>query len=143
MDLNLPRFVLLLWLLPLWGQTPAPAGGVGAGTAPGIPGELLRIEGSLAAMGTTYTITLYGDGQERVEAALEAAFNEVRRVDGMLSNYRPDSEWSEVNRYAAERPVKVTPELFDLLSACVEFSRQSEGAFDVSVGPLMRVSLAA
>jgi thiamine biosynthesis lipoprotein len=70
---------------------------------------------------------------------LEAAFNEVRRLDGMLSNYRPGSEWSEVNRYAAERPVKVTPELFDLLWACLDVSRRSEGAFDVSVGPLMKV----
>jgi thiamine biosynthesis lipoprotein len=139
MALNLPRFVLLLWLLPLWGQTPAPAGGVGTGAAPGGPGELLRIEESLDAMGSTYTITLYGYGQERVEAALEAAFNEVRRLDGMLSNYRPNSEWSEVNRYAAERSVKVTPELFDLLSACQKFSRESEGTFDVSVGPLMKV----
>jgi thiamine biosynthesis lipoprotein len=139
MALNLLRFVLLLWLLPLWGQAPAPAGGVGTGAAPGGPGGLLRIEESLDAMGSTYTITLYGYGQERVEAALEAAFSEVRRLDGMLSNYRPNSEWSEVNRYAAERPVRVTPELFDLLSACQKFSRESEGTFDVSVGPLMKV----
>ena len=51
----------------------------------------------------------------------------------------PDSEWSEVNRHAAEKPVKVSPELFQLLSACVEYSRESEGAFDISVGPLMKV----
>ena len=57
----------------------------------------------------------------------------------MLSNYKPDSEWSEVNRDAAERPVKVSPELFELLSACLEYSRQSEGAFDITVGPLMKV----
>jgi thiamine biosynthesis lipoprotein len=57
----------------------------------------------------------------------------------MLSNYRADSEWSEVNRHAAEKPVKVSPELFQLLSACVTYSRESEGAFDISVGPLMKV----
>ena len=57
----------------------------------------------------------------------------------MLSNYKPESEWSEVNRLAAEHPVKVSPELFDLLSACVEYSRESEGAFDITVGPLMKV----
>ena len=38
-----------------------------------------------------------------MEAAVEAAFDEVRRLDRMLSNYRPDSEWSEVNRTAARR----------------------------------------
>jgi len=57
----------------------------------------------------------------------------------MLSNYKPDSEWTQVNRHAAEKPFKVSPELFRLLSACLEYSRQSEGAFDISVGPLMKV----
>jgi FAD:protein FMN transferase len=44
-----------------------------------------------------------------------------------------------VNRYAAERPVQVPQDLFDLLAACVEYSRKSDGAFDITVGPLMRV----
>jgi thiamine biosynthesis lipoprotein len=74
-----------------------------------------------------------------MEAAVDAAFEEVRRLDEMLSNYRADSQWSEVNRHAAEKPVKVSPELFQLLSACVAYSRESEGAFDISVGPLMKV----
>jgi len=74
-----------------------------------------------------------------MEAAADAALDEVRRLDERLSNYKPDSEWSEVNRHAAERPVKVSPELFRLLSACLEYSRASEGAFDITVGPLMKV----
>jgi thiamine biosynthesis lipoprotein len=57
----------------------------------------------------------------------------------MLSNYRRDSEWSEVNRFAAQRPVRVTPELFRLLEKCLEYSRRGEGAFDISVGPLMKI----
>ncbi|MGE5645561.1 MAG: FAD:protein FMN transferase [Acidobacteriota bacterium] len=101
--------------------------------------ELLRLEESLDAMGSTFTVALYGYNGDQMEAAVEAAFNEVRRLDGMMSNYRPGSELSEVNRYAAERPVKVTPELFDLLSKCKEYSRESDGAFDITVGPLMRV----
>jgi thiamine biosynthesis lipoprotein len=74
-----------------------------------------------------------------MEAAADAAFDEVRRLDDLLSNYKPESEWSEVNRRAAERPMKVSQELFRLLSACVDYSRESEGAFDISVGPLMKV----
>src|SRR5258708_5295361 len=89
-------------------------------------------------MGSMYSLVLYGEDRSRVEGASEDAFEEVRRLDRMLSNYRPESEWSEVNRHAAERPVKVSAELFRLLSACVEYSRQSEGAFDISVGPLMK-----
>jgi thiamine biosynthesis lipoprotein len=57
----------------------------------------------------------------------------------MLSNYKPDSEWSDVNRDAAVHPVHVSAELFQLLAACQEYSRLGEGAFDISVGPLMKV----
>jgi thiamine biosynthesis lipoprotein len=102
-------------------------------------GDLLRIEHSVEAMGSTYTAIAFGEDQQQLEEAVEAAFAEVQRLDGMLSNYRTDSEWSRVNRHAAERPVKVTPELFRLLAACVEYSRQSEGTFDITVGPLMRI----
>src|SRR5258706_14547238 len=57
----------------------------------------------------------------------------------MLSNYKPDSEWSQVNRQAADGPVHITVELLQLLAACVEYSRESEGTFDISVGPLMKI----
>ncbi len=90
-------------------------------------------------MGSTYSIELYGYDRVSMEAAADAALDEARDLDDMLSNYRPDSEWSEVNRRAAEGPVKASPELFGLLSACVEYSRESEGAFDITVGPLMKV----
>jgi thiamine biosynthesis lipoprotein len=56
----------------------------------------------------------------------------------LLSNYTPDSEWSRINRDAAAHPVRVSPELFTLLSDCIEYSRASEGTFDLTVGPLMR-----
>jgi thiamine biosynthesis lipoprotein len=101
--------------------------------------ELLRLEESADAMGATYSVVVYGYDRVKMEAAADAAFDEVRRLDEMLSNYRADSEWSEVNRHAAEKPVKVSPEMFQLLLDCVAYSRESEGAFDISVGPLMKV----
>ena len=101
--------------------------------------EMLRLEKSADAMGSTYSIAVYGYDRLKMEAAVDAAFDEVRRLDDMLSNYKPESEWSEVNRNAAARPVTVSPELFRLLSACLEYSREGEGAFDITVGPLMRV----
>jgi thiamine biosynthesis lipoprotein len=104
-----------------------------------VAGEPLRIEDSVDAMGATFTVIAYGEDRQELEDGLEAAFTEVRRLDTMLSNYAPASEWSRVNRLAAERPVPVSQELFDLLSSCVEFGRKSEGAFDITVGPLMRV----
>ena len=62
-----------------------------------------------------------------------------QRLDRMLSNYLPDSEWSEVNRTAGLRPVRLSAELFQLLSDCMRYSQQSGGAFDITVGPLMKV----
>src|SRR5882672_3637259 len=101
--------------------------------------SLLRLEKSADAMGSTYSIALYGYDRIRMEAAIDAAFDEVRRLDDLLSNYKPESEWSEVNRNAAVKPVKVSPELFRLLENCLDYSRESEGAFDITVGPLMKV----
>ena len=100
---------------------------------------MLRLEQSAEAMGSAYSIAVYGYDRQKLEAAAQAAFDEARQLDSMLSNYKPDSEWSEVNREAAQHPVHVSPELFQLLAACQEYSRLSEGAFDISVGPLMKV----
>ena len=101
--------------------------------------ELLKLEKSTDAMGSTYSIALYGHDRVKMEAAADSAFDELRWLDDMLSNYKPASEWSEINRRAAEKPVKVSPELFRLLSACLGYSRESEGAFDITVGPLMKI----
>lgn len=90
-------------------------------------------------MGTTYTVVAYGEDRFAVDAAIEETYEEVLRLDRMLSNYRPASEWSLVNREAPRRPVEVSQELFDLLSRCLEYSRRSEGAFDITVGPLMKL----
>jgi FAD:protein FMN transferase len=96
--------------------------------------EPARIEAADEAMGTTFSVVAYGP-----QAAIDAAFAELHRIDHLLSNYDPNSEWSKVNRNAARAPVTVSPELFQLLSECVRYSRESEGAFDITVGPLMKV----
>ena len=123
------RFVIFLLLAALALRVPVTAADP----------EILRFEESMDAMGSTYSIIVYGTDRARMLGAVELAFDEVKRLDQLLSNYRPASEWSQINRYAAERPVKVSNELFDLLAECVEYSRQSGGAFDISVGPLMKV----
>ena len=90
-------------------------------------------------MGSTYTVVLYGTDRVAMEAAADAALDEARRLDDLLSNYKPTSEWSRVNQRAAGGPVRISEELFQLFAACLEYSRESEGAFDISVGPLMKV----
>lgn len=103
--------------------------------------DLLRLEQSLDAMGSVYTIVAYGEDRGVLLAAVDQAFDEVRRIDRMLSNYRTDSELSRLNREAgrASGAVPVGEEFFRLLEACQRYHRASEGAFDISVGPLMKI----
>ena len=89
-------------------------------------------------MGTTFSVVLYGDRHDRMEAAANAAFEEAQRLDNLLSVYRPASAWSEINRLAGQRPVVVSPEVFTLISKCLHYSRRSQGSFDITVGPLMK-----
>jgi len=101
--------------------------------------ELLRISSSAEAMGTTFTIVAYDKDRSRLQGAVDSAFDEVRRIDAVLSNYREDSEWSRINREAAKHPVAVSAEVFRLLEACQKYSRASDGAFDITVGPLLKL----
>lgn len=102
-------------------------------------GEAGRLETTVKAMGTDFRLIAYGDDSSQLRSGVEKASAEILRLDRMLSNYLRTSEWSCVNQSAGTKPVRVSPELFDLLSKCVEYSRVSEGAFDISVGALMRV----
>ena len=91
-------------------------------------------------MGSTYSVVVYGSDEAGVSGRLlRSASQEARRLDQLLSNYIPASEWSQVNREASSKPVRISTELFQLLAACVEYSRESDGAFDITVGPLMKV----
>ena len=93
---------------------------------------------SRQAMGTTFTIYLYAANEERASACFEAAFDEIERLEEALSNYRDSSELSRINRLAAREAVTTDPEVFQLLRRSLDFSRRSDGAFDITVGPLMR-----
>ena len=93
---------------------------------------------SLHAMATRFELVLYGGDPVRLRAAGEQALQEIERLEGQLSFYRPDSEIAWINSRAAEEPVKVDPRLFRLLLRCADLSRITDGAFDVTVGPLMR-----
>lgn len=101
--------------------------------------ELIRIEQSRQIMGTVFTIAAYGEDPDYLEQVFQQAFDEASRIDAMLSNYRPESELSFVNRHAAQEPVRVSKEFFELLQQCLNYSELSEGAFDITVGPLMKL----
>jgi thiamine biosynthesis lipoprotein len=90
------------------------------------------------AMGTEFQIVLSGDDERELERAANYALDEVKRLDGQMSLYDPQSELSWVNAHAAEGPVRVEPGLFRVLERAREVNEQTDGAFDVTVAPLMK-----
>ena len=99
---------------------------------------LQRIESSAAIMGSEFRIACYAPTKKRAIGAITAAFDEVRRIDRLLSHYKETSELSKLNREASNGDVKVSRELADLLDKCMHFSKESEGAFDITVGSLVK-----
>src|SRR5262249_11091662 len=104
----------------------------------GMAYQTRRYEDSRVSMGCVYTIVVYGRNIAPLREAAAAALDEVDRIDRLMSNYKNDSELSRVNREAAERAIKVDPELFEFIAECLRYSRESDGAFDITVGPLMK-----
>ena len=89
-------------------------------------------------MACAYAIVAYGRDAQALPLIVSAAFDEVDRIDRLMSHYRPESPLSRLNREAARAPVRVEPELFDFIAECLRYSRASGGAFDITVGPLMK-----
>jgi FAD:protein FMN transferase len=93
---------------------------------------------ALHAMATRFELVLHGDDPVRLRAAGEEALVEIERLERLLSFYRSDSEITAINRRAFGEPVRVSGEVFRLLRGCAEVFAASAGAFDVTIGPLMR-----
>ena len=89
-------------------------------------------------MGTIFTIDLNATDQLTAEQDMNLAFDEIDRLEALLSNYRPSSELSRISREAGSAPLVTDPETFHFLERCVSWSRVSNGAFDITVGPLLR-----
>jgi len=89
-------------------------------------------------MGTVVTITVAAQSEAAGEYALDAAFAEVVRLDGLLSSYRADSDLSRLNAQAGAGPVSVSPELLDVTARAVEIAAATGGAFNPLVGPAVR-----
>ena len=90
------------------------------------------------SMACAYAILAYGEDGGALPGIVEAAFDEVDRIDRLMSHYKPESPLSRLNRAAAAGPVAVEPELFDFIAESLRYARESEGAFDITVGPLMK-----
>jgi len=94
-------------------------------------------------MGTVFEIAAYGESTEHTSAAIDEAFQEIVRIDDLMSNYKPDSALSNLNRSAHFHTQKVPLDLYRVIEQAVEFSRLSGGRFDITVAPLVNLWKAA
>lgn len=85
-----------------------------------------------AIMGTRIAVEVWHEDPAARQAAIDAVIAEMHRIDALMSTYKPESELSLVNREAADRPVKVAPELARLVARALGFSGMSGGAFDIT-----------
>jgi FAD:protein FMN transferase len=99
---------------------------------------IVRYEASHDSMGTTFAVAAYGPDRKYLAAVINEVFEEIDRLDRQMSKYRPDSELSYINRNAARSNVLVEPRLFGLIRDCIRYSSETEAAFDITIGPLMK-----
>ena len=97
---------------------------------------LQRFEYSQPHMGTMFSIVLYAAGEPEAKQAADAAFARIAVLDETLSDYRDSSELMRVSRGAGGPPVGVSEDLYRVLRASQALARASDGAFDVTAGPL-------
>ena len=101
---------------------------------------LERYEFLQIRMGIPVTIVLYAERQATANHAAKAAYDRIKELDRILSDFDPDSELSRLCTDAEPGiPQGVSPELMQVLTAAQELSHRTGGAFDVTVGPIVRL----
>lgn len=90
-------------------------------------------------MGIDARIVVYAPDEATAKKACEAAFNRIAKLDSIMSDYRPNSELMRLCDRAGGPPVWVSGDLYLILKKSQEVSRKSRGAFDISVGPLVKL----
>jgi thiamine biosynthesis lipoprotein len=92
-----------------------------------------------AHMGTRFKILIYAPDEDAAKRGGKAAFARVAELNGIMSDYLETSELMRLCRKAGGEPVPVSEDLFTVLSRAQEVSRRSDGAFDVTIGPVVRM----
>lgn len=100
--------------------------------------ELHRFAFTQPEMGVPFRVVLYTHWASEAEAAAQAAFSRIEQLNGILSDYEDESELSRLSQTAGSgQAVPVSPDLWRVLARAQEIARESDGAFDVTVGPVV------
>jgi len=86
-------------------------------------------------MGTLVRVKLYAADERQARSAFRAAFDRIKELDAILSDYKLDSELNRIS----QNPLKISDDLFRVLAASQKLAEQTGGAFDVTLGPVIRL----
>jgi thiamine biosynthesis lipoprotein len=101
---------------------------------------LCRVQETQRHMGVAWTITVYTADHDQGLRAVGLAHYEIAKLEGLLSDYDPESELSRLSAQAPTRePVSVSDDLWQVLDRAVAWREASGGAFDPTVGPLTKL----
>ncbi|EQB91085.1 thiamine biosynthesis protein ApbE [Elizabethkingia anophelis 502] len=84
-------------------------------------------------MGSRFQITLVDKDSISAEQNIDKAVAEITRIENLISEWRPETQISQVNQNAGIKPIKVDKEVFDLTKKGIYFSKLTDGAFDISI----------
>jgi thiamine biosynthesis lipoprotein len=115
-----------------------PASGPEAPAAPAAD-RLARYEYAQVHMGVKTRLVVYAPDERTAADACRAAYARVAALEDVFSDYRPDSELTRLCAAPAGKPVKVSEDLFVVLERAQELAEATDGAFDVTVGPYVRL----
>jgi FAD:protein FMN transferase len=101
-------------------------------TSVALPAQAGWVGDAIDLMGTRVSVELWADDEARGRELVADVMREYHRIDDAMSTYKPDSEISRVNSYAAEAPMIISAELFGLVERSLELSKMSDGAFDIT-----------
>ena len=100
---------------------------------------LKRFDYALPRMGTIFRITLYSADSAQASKAADAAFARAEELEQIMSDYRADSELMRLSRDGVKAPMPVSSDLYDVLEKSLWVSGLSQGLFDISVGPVVKL----
>ncbi|HLS95676.1 thiamine biosynthesis lipoprotein [Sphingobacterium allocomposti] len=99
----------------------------------------LLVKKQLTKMGSLFDITVVDRDSTQALQYIDKAAAEIERIENLISEWRPHTQISEVNRCAGIRPVKVDDEVFELTRRAIHYSQLTDGAFDISIAALDKV----
>lgn len=90
-------------------------------------------------MGTAFSLGVIAEKREVAEDWLQMGVNEIKRIECLLSEFLPDSATSMINNNAADHPVHIERECFNLIQRCIDISILTKGDFDITVSQFKKL----